>query len=334
MEGRCGVREEVWSTSILSILWAGCSFTNGMELKDKKRDRFSNIVSREAGHLEWNEAKVGAGNDYIQRVVQNAVIGRKLYWSTGLKNVKHVRHTGEVTNKSHVAKEDRNNLLPAGDPTKPYTDIGQVHYGQQFQTNREYDREGWPDLVVCMWSGINRLENLRMSNLTGDWSWCVSAWGRMALEKPTYKAKKTSTVYIDQQYEPGEDNYMRGYMMRIRNAHYNLRLTLGNMMAVKYMLKAKGIPQLHYLYSSGQYKPLLFLLDEPVYENTNTWWDSLDIDRKTAVEELPWLESEGMYDMATRLGHPIGERDHPLEDAHAAMAERILGDIKANGLLK
>ena len=53
---------------------------------------------------------------------------------------------------------------------------------------------------------------------------------------------------------------MRGYMMRIRNAHYNLRLTMGNMMAVKYMLKAKGIPQLQYLFSGGQYKPLLFLL--------------------------------------------------------------------------
>ena len=304
-----------------------------MELKDKKRDRFSNLVSRELGHLEWNEGKVGAGNDYIQRVVQNSIIGGKRYWSTALKSVKHIKHTGEVTNKTHIAKEDRNNLLPAGDPTKEYTDVGRVHYGQQFQTNREYEKEGWPDLVVCMWSGINRLENLRLSNLTGDWSWCVSAWGRMGLEKPTYKASKTSTVYIDQQYEPGEDNYMRGYMMRIRNAHYNLRLTMGNMMAVKYMLKAKGIPQLHYLYSSGQYQPLLFLLDEPLYENTNNWWDSLDIDRKTAVEELPWLESEGMYDMAERLELPIGERDHPLEEAHAAMAQRILGDIEKHGLL-
>ena len=107
----------------MSILWAGCSFTNGMELKDKKRDRFSNLVSRELGHLECNEGKVGAGNDYIQRVVQNSIIGGKRYWSTALKSVKHIKHTGEVTNKTHIAKEDRNNLLPAGDPTKEYTDI-------------------------------------------------------------------------------------------------------------------------------------------------------------------------------------------------------------------
>ena len=234
-----------------------------------------------------------------------------------------------------IPKKDRNNLTEATDPYAlfPADKVGRVHYGQQFQTCREYEKEGWPDLVVCMWSGINRLENLRLSNLTGDWSWCVSAWNSMGLELPTYKAKRTSTIYIDQQYEPGEDNYMRGYMMRIRNAHYNLRLTMGNMMAVKYMLKAKGIPQLHYLYSSGQYQPLLFLLDEPLYENTNNWWDSLDIDRKTAVEELPWLESEGMYDMAERLELPIGERDHPLEEAHAAMAQRILGDIEKHGLL-
>jgi len=320
----------------LTILFAGCSFTNGMELENKKVDRFSNIVSRELGVLEWNEGKVGAGNDYIQRVVQNAVIGHKRYWSTELQSIKKVRHTGTVTDKANIDKRDRNNLTEALDPYAlfPAEKVGHVHYGQQFQKSREYEKEGWPELVVCMWSGINRLENLRLSNLTGDWSWCVSAWNRFALEPKTYKAKRTSTVYIDQQYEPGEDNFMRGYMMRIRNAHYNLRLTLGNMMAVKYMLKAKGIPQLHYLYSGGQYKPLLFLLDEPVYENTNNWWDSLDIDRKTAVAELPWLESEGFYDQALRLKQAIGPRDHPLEEAHASMAERILGDIKKNGLLK
>ena len=90
MGRRCCVREEVWSTSILTILFAGCSFTNGMELENKKKDRFSNIVCRELGHLEWNEGKVGAGNDYIQRIVQNSVVGYKRHWSTALKNVRHV----------------------------------------------------------------------------------------------------------------------------------------------------------------------------------------------------------------------------------------------------
>ena len=106
------------------------------------------------------------------------------------------------------------------------------------------------------------------------------------------------------------------------------------MLAVKYMLKSKGIPQLHYLFSSGQYKPLLHLLDYPVYENTNNWWQSLDIDRKTAVTELPVLQSQGFYDLAKENGCPIGIKDHPLEDAHKLMAERIIGDIKKNELLK
>ena len=36
-----------------------------MELPDKKVQRFSALVAKEFGVHEWNEAKVGAGNDYI-----------------------------------------------------------------------------------------------------------------------------------------------------------------------------------------------------------------------------------------------------------------------------
>ena len=80
----------------MTILFAGCSFTNGMELQDKKKSRFSNLVAKETGHLEWNEGKIGAGNDYIQRTVQNAVIGAKRYWSVPLENVKVVEHKYET----------------------------------------------------------------------------------------------------------------------------------------------------------------------------------------------------------------------------------------------
>jgi len=320
----------------LTILFAGCSFTNGMELKEKKRDRFSNLVSKEMGHLEWNEGKIGAGNDYIQRTVQNAIIGHKRYWSTDLGTVKTVTHNYETRKfKEGVPK---NQLKPGAweqDATQwfePQPMVGK--YTQQFQKSKQFEKEGWPELVVCMWSGINRLENLRLSQITGDWSWVVAAWGQHRLQKKSYKATYSSNLYIDRQYEPGEEEFYRGYMMRIRNAHYNLRLTIGNMLAVKYMLKAKGIPQLHYLFSSGQYKPLLHLLDEPVYENTNNWWEALDINQATAVQELPWLKSEGFYDIAKNNNCGIGPKDHPLEDAHRLMAERIIGDIKKNEFLK
>ena len=320
----------------MTILFAGCSFTNGMELQDKKKTRFSNLVSKEMGHLEWNEGKIGGGNDYIQRTVQNAIIGRKRYWSTTLANVGVKKH--HYSTKKFKEGVNPNQLKPgaweqdAQQWFEPKDMVGK--YQQTFQVNKQYEKDGWPDLVVCMWSGINRLENLRLSQITKDWSWVVAAWGEHKLQKENYKATYNSHLYIDRQYEPGEEEFYRGYMMRIRNSHYNLRLTLGNMMAVKYMLKAKGIPQLHYLFSSGQYKPLLHLLDLPVYENTNNWWESLDIDRATAVQELPWLESEGFYDIAKNNNCPIGVKDHPLEKAHQLMAERIIGDIKKNEFLK
>ena len=320
----------------MTILFAGCSFTNGMELHDKKKSRFGNLVAKEMGHLEWNEGKIGAGNDYIQRTVQNAVIGAKRYWSVPIENVKVLEHEYET----RALKEgvDKNKIKPGAweEDANAFFDTTPMvgKYTQTFQNNKQYEKEGWPDLVVCMWSGINRLENLRLSSITKDWSWVVSAWGQHKLQKETYKATYSSDLYIDKQYEVGEEEFYRGYMMRIRNSHYNLRLTIGNMLAVKYMLKAKGIPQLHYLFSSGQYKPLLHLLDYPVYENTNNWWQSLDIDRKTAVTELPVLQSQGFYDLAKENGCPIGIKDHPLEDAHKLMAERIIGDIKKNELLK
>ena len=102
------------------------------------------------------------------------------------------------------------------------------------------------------------------------------------------------------------------------------------MLAVKYLLDAKGINQLHYLFSHGQYRPLLPILDWEIYEQNNFWWDSLDLNRKQIVEELPFLESEGFYDMCLRQNLKIGKRDHPLEEAHRQMAVRIISDIKTN----
>jgi len=312
-----------------------------MELENKKKNRFGNIVAKEMGHLEWNEGKIGAGNDYIQRTVQNAVIGHKRYFSSPLETIGQKTHKYEsmvpAVGKRRQFDALRNKLKPREweqDADAWYDGKIDGVYKQVFQNNRTYEKEGWPDLVVCMWSGINRLENLRYSAITKDWSWVVSAWGQFTLEKDNWKAGLDSTVYIDKQYEPGESDYYRGYVMRIRNANYNLRLTIGNMMAVKYMLKAKGIPQLHYLFSSGQYKPLLPLLDYKTYENTNNWWDSMDLNRQQCVDELPFLESEGFYDMAQRNKCRFGVKDHPLEKAHALMAERIIGDIKKNEFLK
>ena len=80
MATRYGFPKNVWSKGILSttILFGGCSFTNGLELLDRRKTRYATHVCREFGALQWNEAKVGGGNDYIQRTIFNAILqGRK-----------------------------------------------------------------------------------------------------------------------------------------------------------------------------------------------------------------------------------------------------------------
>ena len=309
----------------MSILFVGCSFTNGMELKDKQVSRFSAIVSKELGYNQWNEGKVGGGNDYIQRTVFNAVINNQLYFNTPLKNLgvkKHGYHNRTQIKGDYIEK------FMFEDTSKEGV------YHQTFQTSKAPSTQGKPKLVVCMWSGINRHEVLRKSIIANTWSWTINTWARFGLDPKSLLATQESKAYCDNQYYPGTRDILEGYMKRVRNGHMNLRLTIGNMLAVKYFLQSQGIPQLHYVFSSGQYKPLLPVLDWDVYENTNTWWEGTDIDRKTAVRELPVLESEGFYDMTKRLNLPIGAKDHPLEEAHEAMAQRIIEDIKKNEFLK
>jgi|TARA_R110000851_G_scaffold65319_1_gene148440 hypothetical protein len=291
-----------------------------MELKDKKVDRFSQIVAREFGMLEWNEGKIGAGNDYIQRSVFNAVLGNKKHYSTAIKNIKVIKHTYDSS-----PTDTR--------PTYPLVEgaMKDGYYEQVIQSSRDSNGAGTPDLVVCMWSGINRHELLRLSSITNNWSWVVNTWASFGLDLKTLRATPDSLPYIDKQFaESGDGLIVAGYLKRIRNAHMNLRLTIGHMLSVKYLLEAKGIPQLHYLFSQGQYRPLLPVLDWDTFENTNVWWDSLDLSKDQLVAELPVLKSEGFYDLTKRLKLPIGPKDHPLEQAHAHMARRIITDIKNN----
>ena len=72
------------------------------------------------------------------------------------------------------------------------------------------------------------------------------------------------------------------------------------MLATKYFLQANNVPSLHYLMSSGNIQPLLYLLDEPTWEGTNVLWESLDLNRKQIVEELPFLESDGFYEITKK----------------------------------
>jgi len=305
-----------------------------MELQDKKITRFSNLVSREFGIHEWNEGKVGAGNDYIQRTVFNAVLQNKKYWSTNPQLIsakKFERKAEPVDRNINSYTADMHQYF--GSPARLKGGDGVSRhsvYLQQINKQREVDRAGTPDLVVCMWSGMNRHETLRKSKVTDDWSWTIGTWAEHYLDPKTLKAAKGSKPYVDTQHNYYDRKAIELYMMNVRNAFFSLKLTIGHMLAVKYFLQAKGIHQLHYLFSHGQYRPLLPILDWKTYEQNNFWWDTFDLNREQAEEELPVLKSEGFYDMCLRRGLKIGQKDHPLEDAHAAMAQRIIKDIKNN----
>lgn len=293
----------------MSILFTGCSFMNGMELQNKKIDRFSNLVAREFGVHDWNVGKIGAGNDYVQRTVFNSVLRNERWYSIVPEHVEDIKHT---------YPSEKNGTPNVG------------HYTQTITRDKAFDRTGRPNLVVCMWSGINRVETLRQSNITQDWGWTINTWSKFFLDPKTLKAAPESKAYIDRQLDVPEEKIIAGYMKRVRNAHFNLRLSIGHMLSVKYFLQSQGINQLHYLFSHGQYRPLLPVLDWDTWENTNNWWASQDLNREQLVAELPVLESEGFYDMCTRSKHAIGAKDHPLEAGHKAMAERIIKDIRTN----
>jgi hypothetical protein len=282
---------------------------NGMELQNKKINRFSNLVAREFGVHDWNVAKIGAGNDFLQRTVYNSVLRNERWYSIVPEHVE---------TRNHKYPSEKNGVPTVG------------KYEQHITRDKAFDRTGRFNLVVCMWSGINRVETLRQSNITQDWGWTINTWSKFFLDPKTLKAAHESKAYIDRQLEVGEEKIIAGYMKRVRNAHFNLRLSIGHMLSVKYFLQSQGINQLHYLFSHGQYRPLLPILDWETWENTNNWWASQDLNREQIVAELPFLESEGFYDMCTRSKHAIGVKDHPLEEGHKAMAERIIKDIKTN----
>ena len=56
------------------IYWNGCSFVRGMEVKDRPKDIFANIVSEEFNQPWWDNAKVGGSNDRIWRTTVDDMI--------------------------------------------------------------------------------------------------------------------------------------------------------------------------------------------------------------------------------------------------------------------
>ena len=195
------------------------------------------------------------------------------------------------------------------------------------------------DLVVIMWTGINRIEYLQVGeNTSGNLHkpthqthyprWRSTNWRSHVLAHQKLEIDKLKTnLYKHPDQTQNQFHYLNGFMKEVRNIRWNLKYSLSYMLATKYFLEAEGIPYLFYTFSSGQYKPFLYLLDEGYLEAANNYWDSLELSKKQILKELPCLEEDGFYDIVKKAKLPIGKHDHPLEEGHANMAERIIEDI-------
>ena len=205
-----------------------------------------------------------------------------------------------------------------------------------------------PRLVIIMWSGVNRQEYLAEGGyfknnmiLKGeppyDTSkthrpasprWRQSNWVDFKMSNHTLEIGDDSNLGKDPDQTMKHFRYLNGYAKYIRTVRWNLKYTIAHMLSTKYFLEAKGIPYLFYLFSAGQYKPFLYLLDEFYVEAANNVWASLELSKKQIVKELPVLRTDGFYDIVKKAKLPIGEKDHPLEEGHRLMADIIIKDIK------
>ena len=90
-----------------------------------------------------------------------------------------------------------------------------------------------------------------------------------------------------------------------------------------------NIPHLYYFMSKGQIDCALKSLNETKKEGANVVWEQrYNMTEKDFAREIPELYDEGFYEMTKfRLKNEYGPMDHPLEEGHQAMADKIIKDI-------
>ena len=184
-------------------------------------------------------------------------------------------------------------------------------------------------LAIIVWSGPNRFEYLDDHN-----TWRSAVWLRYMFNRKTFEPSPDSEVHFHPRMKLEQWKALNAYGTIGRSMRYNLIVSLHNMLNVKYFLEAKKIPYLFYNMSSGQIEPLLKILDEKRMEGSNNLWEVEHMKLNDYLNELPHLKEEAFYDMCKRKKVPFGPKDHPLEEGHRLMAERIIGDIYAKKLDK
>lgn len=189
-----------------------------------------------------------------------------------------------------------------------------------------------PKLAVIMWSGPNRMEFFHYAR--GKWGWKNSTWKKYAVDRDTMRVNTACNISKSVDQSVQHYKLLNGYQKEVRNVPWNLRYTLQYMISTKYFLEALDIPYLFYTFSSTQFVKFLDILDWETWECTSVDQISIELSKAQVIKELPCILEPGFYDLCKQNDLPIGEKDHPLEEAHEFMADKIIKDIKKNGFDK
>jgi len=191
-----------------------------------------------------------------------------------------------------------------------------------------------PKLVILVWSGINRMEYLNWFPKKKKGRWKSANWANFKWHQTTLDIHTDSRVTKHPEDTPDIWKGLQMYMTHVRNLKYCLIYSLHYMYTTNVYLKALGIPTLNYIMSNTQINKTLWTLDQRFEESANIIWQANQLGSEEWLKRLPWLKEEGFYDMCKREGAPFGPKDHPLEEGHELMANRIIGDIEKNGFHK
>ena len=186
-----------------------------------------------------------------------------------------------------------------------------------------------PKLVIIGWSGPNRLEYLTAARV-----WRQAGFLSFRYDRRSLKIADDVEVFDHPDMTVPQYNGLKNYIKFVRSVEYNLVDTLNRMISLRHFLNSKGIPHLFYWMSKGQVNPVIKQLDKERLEGANIMWSpQWRMKEKHYYKEIPELYDDGWYEW-TKGKVPYGKGDHPLEEGHQLIADRIIEDIYDKNLDK
>lgn len=183
-----------------------------------------------------------------------------------------------------------------------------------------------PELVIIMWTFINRFEYMRNTTWQGV-QWNLRHPHRYDLiTKDVLNSSQTTRHPNDTDTDWLVKN---GWAKRFTNAYGDILRSLNYMYLTKHYLESKGIPYLFYMASSGNIKPFMYLCDETYFEAANSVWPTEQLPASFYYRELPFLKEKGFLEICKSKGLPMGVKNHPLQEGHDLFAEKVIKDIEA-----